>query len=553
MTDPAAPDPYRPESASPAPATPEEAAPDSPTVADEAPVSDSDEASAPDASATADPAVTADSSAAADEAPVLDDASAPDASAPASPAAVTADSSLADESPASAEEPAADATPGPAADSSAASDEVSAQEASDAAPPAAETADSSAVAGEVPVFDEAPVSDEAVRAVPAADPLVVAESGPAAESLAAADLGPGAEPAPGSGSGPAAQAQAGNSAPAASETPVDLPSAARNGSARNGSGRPASNDPWAVASAESATGHVAGPEPASAPAGSPVSAPDPSAAERAASGTGWPDPAPARGAASSAAGSAEPAVDTEALTGKVAPLSGRRPSDRRKESSADAWGAATDPIGTSGRRSAEAGGARDGTPSRDAAASRAPAPRRDAGRTADRDRTRSAPGGRPVARRPESRRSGPGGDLLGDMQRWLIRSGTKSMRREIEGQVRRTLGGGRRAEPADPWGTATTEPPPHLGESPECAWCPICRAARRMRESGPDLGSQLSGASDVVASAVQDAIVAVDAIFSRTAAAPGPRRPAGASSDSGRADSAGDPAERVSDEPGDRG
>jgi hypothetical protein len=127
------------------------------------------------------------------------------------------------------------------------------------------------------------------------------------------------------------------------------------------------------------------------------------------------------------------------------------------------------------------------------------------------------------------------------------------MRREIQGQVRRTLGGGRKAEPSDTWGAATTEPPPHLGESPECAWCPICRAARRMRESGPDLGSQISGASDVVASAVQDAIVAVDAIFSRPASAPGSRRPADGSPDSGPADSAGDAAERGSDEPGDRG
>ncbi|HMH93882.1 MAG TPA: hypothetical protein VK586_22730, partial [Streptosporangiaceae bacterium] len=86
-----------------------------------------------------------------------------------------------------------------------------------------------------------------------------------------------------------------------------------------------------------------------------------------------------------------------------------------------------------------------------------PAPRWDAGPGGDRDTIRSVPARRPAPRRPETRRPAPpGGDLLGDLQRWLIRSGTRSMRREIEGQVRRTLGGGRRAEPADAWGTATT-------------------------------------------------------------------------------------------------
>jgi hypothetical protein len=141
-----------------------------------------------------------------------------------------------------------------------------------------------------------------------------------------------------------------------------------------------------------------------------------------------------------------------------------------------------------------------------------------------------------------------GSDPVGDLQRWLVRSGARSVTRQVGGQIRTALGGGKQST-ANVWETATSE----ADEAPECAWCPICRAARRMRESGPDLGSQLSGASDVVASAVQDAIVAVDAIFSRTASASGPRRPADGPPDSGPADSAGDAAERVSDEPGDRG
>ena len=151
-----------------------------------------------------------------------------------------------------------------------------------------------------------------------------------------------------------------------------------------------------------------------------------------------------------------------------------------------------------------------------------------------------------------------GSDPVGDLQRWLVRSGARSVTRQVGGQIRTALGGGKQST-ANVWETATSE----ADEAPECAWCPICRAARRMRESGPDLGSQLSGASDAVASAVQDAIVAVDAIFSRTASAAGSRRPADGSPDSGpadstradstRADSAGDAAERDSDEPGDRG
>jgi hypothetical protein len=120
-----------------------------------------------------------------------------------------------------------------------------------------------------------------------------------------------------------------------------------------------------------------------------------------------------------------------------------------------------------------------------------------------------------------------GADLAGEVQRWLIRSGARSVRREFGEQVRRTLGGGGRAEPADVWGAATTEPPPDESlDSPECAWCPICRGARRIRESGPGLGSQLAGAGDAVASAVQEALAAFDAVLSASAGSSGKRRPA---------------------------
>jgi len=105
--------------------------------------------------------------------------------------------------------------------------------------------------------------------------------------------------------------------------------------------------------------------------------------------------------------------------------------------------------------------------------------------------------------------------MLSDFQRWLLRSGAKSMRKELTGQVRRTFGGGR-ADTGDVWDVATTEIPPEVGESPECQWCPICRAARAMRDSGPNLGDHLWTAGDMVAGAVQEALSAVDSVLSKT-------------------------------------
>jgi hypothetical protein len=119
-----------------------------------------------------------------------------------------------------------------------------------------------------------------------------------------------------------------------------------------------------------------------------------------------------------------------------------------------------------------------------------------------------------AGRQSRSRQSSPGADMLSDFQRWLIRSSAKNMRKEISGQVRRTFGGGR-SESGDVWDTATTEIPPEVGEAPECQWCPICRAARRMRESGPGLGDHLLSAGDAVAAVVQDALGAVDSVLSR--------------------------------------
>jgi hypothetical protein len=102
-----------------------------------------------------------------------------------------------------------------------------------------------------------------------------------------------------------------------------------------------------------------------------------------------------------------------------------------------------------------------------------------------------------------------GPDPLGDLQRWLMRTGARSVSKEMTGSVRRALGQDRSS--ADVWDTATNRPE---DEAPECAWCPVCRAARRMRErqgaGATGLGSTLTGASDALASVVQEAYSAFE-------------------------------------------
>ena len=120
--------------------------------------------------------------------------------------------------------------------------------------------------------------------------------------------------------------------------------------------------------------------------------------------------------------------------------------------------------------------------------------------------------------------SEPARDPLADFQRWLMKAGARSLSREVADKVKATLGGGNRAKPASVWETATSEPPGD--EPPECQWCPICRAARRYRDSGgtgaPDISSQMAGVTDVLAGFTKDAFSLFEAAV-RT-----PRRPPGA-------------------------
>jgi hypothetical protein len=106
----------------------------------------------------------------------------------------------------------------------------------------------------------------------------------------------------------------------------------------------------------------------------------------------------------------------------------------------------------------------------------------------------------------------PGSDPIGDFQRWLMRTGAKSLTRDVASRVRSTVGGGKSAKQGDVWDTATTEE--LTDEPPECQWCPICRAARRYRDSGgstANLGGQFAGVTDTLAGLTRDAFGLFDA------------------------------------------
>ena len=167
--------------------------------------------------------------------------------------------------------------------------------------------------------------------------------------------------------------------------------------------------------------------------------------------------------------------------------------------------------------------------------------------------------------------------LASEMQRWLIKTGAKSVRDEFSGQVRgqvRRAFRGSDSKQGDAWSTATNEPPQAADEAPECAWCPVCRAARRISQarSGGNgrSGPILSDAADVVAAAIRDALAGIDAIMSYRPGGPGPEPGQSAAAEQREqteqppaaaleppqaelADSGDDQAKEPDDEPGDRG
>jgi hypothetical protein len=120
-----------------------------------------------------------------------------------------------------------------------------------------------------------------------------------------------------------------------------------------------------------------------------------------------------------------------------------------------------------------------------------------------------------------------GQDPIGDFQRWLIRSGTRGLSREVSDQIRSALG--RSGGSADVWARATVPP---SDEAPECAWCPLCRAARVLRESGPGVSSQMAAAGEAVnvlahdaLSVFESAVAATGRAAARASAGPGQAPP----------------------------
>lgn len=147
-----------------------------------------------------------------------------------------------------------------------------------------------------------------------------------------------------------------------------------------------------------------------------------------------------------------------------------------------------------------------------------------------------------------------GGDPLGDLQRWLMRTGARSVTKDLTSRTRRALG--QDQTKADVWDTATNRPLAE-DEAPECAWCPVCRAARRLRETrqgssaGSGLSSQLAGAGDALASVVQEAYSAFESAMKAPPASDG-RGPSGPASSGPSRTRPADPWEDASRDPDDR-
>jgi hypothetical protein len=135
--------------------------------------------------------------------------------------------------------------------------------------------------------------------------------------------------------------------------------------------------------------------------------------------------------------------------------------------------------------------------------------------------------------------SEPASDPIRDLQRWLMKAGARSLGRDVADRVRSTAGGGRgRGKQANVWETATTEPPGD--EPPECLWCPICRAARRYRESGATgagLSGQLAGVGDTLAGFTRDAFGIVEAAMRASQRPAGTGKPADKGAQDAPADS----------------
>src|SRR5215467_16205496 len=86
------------------------------------------------------------------------------------------------------------------------------------------------------------------------------------------------------------------------------------------------------------------------------------------------------------------------------------------------------------------------------------------------------------------------------------------MSRELADQVRAALG--KNQSTGDVWETATTQPVP--ADAPECAWCPLCRAARIVREAKPGRDTRVAAVGDALTTVVQDAVSVLEAALAAT-------------------------------------
>ena len=119
---------------------------------------------------------------------------------------------------------------------------------------------------------------------------------------------------------------------------------------------------------------------------------------------------------------------------------------------------------------------------------------------------------------------------LDDLEQRLVRAGARGLGQQLAGQVTRALGTHEDSAShgrGDVWDVATHEDTRTAGEPPECAWCPLCRAMRLSRQSGPGLAGHVSGAADALATAAQDALNVLDGILSGSAARRGGPPPEG--------------------------
>jgi hypothetical protein len=130
-----------------------------------------------------------------------------------------------------------------------------------------------------------------------------------------------------------------------------------------------------------------------------------------------------------------------------------------------------------------------------------------------------------------------------------MRSGARGVSKELTDQIRRAFGqGGAGQRGGDVWEAATTRSGDDSGEAPECAWCPVCRAARRLRQSGPGLGTHIAEAGDALAAVVHEAYSAFEAAMKAQQRPPGaaqeppaaPREPSAGQSPGAGSRAAGD-------------